>query len=164
MELISNAAHKVRSLTSAASDVTAEFQDTAARIKVLTAAREQLLVLMNRSGTVAEILQVSGEVTRTTEQLEVLLGRVKQITTQVEFSLITLLCHLVSAQPPEQPGWLAHILSSSLSALGIISLFILEVILRVLIFSPLLAFAFFFVYFVAKIIMARFPIIHDSSK
>ena len=127
MELISKAAHKVRSLTSTASDVTAEFQDTAARIKVLTAAREQLLVLMNRSGTVAEILQVSGEVTRTTEQLEVLLGRAKQITTQVEFSLITLLCYLVSAQPIES-GWLVRILSSSLSALGVISLLFLEVI------------------------------------
>ena len=72
-----------------AMDVTAEYVDLESRIKVLKDTQEQLLSLLKKAKTVEEALHVRRALDEITMQLEVALGRMRQLQNMISFSTLT---------------------------------------------------------------------------
>jgi hypothetical protein len=73
-----------------ASDVTAEYVDLDSRIKVLRSTQAQLLELLTKAKNVEETLAVRRALDQVTMELEVALGRMRQLESQIAFSTLTL--------------------------------------------------------------------------
>lgn len=87
-----------RSLT--AEDVSDQLVDFQARLKNLRKSEEALLKIMERSGTVRDVLQVSQQLSNTRESIERISAQLKSLQNQVAYSTINLnLQAAVSAAP-----------------------------------------------------------------
>jgi hypothetical protein len=72
-----------------AQDVTAEYVDLDSRIKVLRDTQAQLLDLLGKAKTVEEALHVRRALDEVTMELEVALGRMRQLSDQIAYSTLT---------------------------------------------------------------------------
>ncbi len=72
-----------------AQDVTAEYVDLESRIKVLRETQSQLLQLLGKAKTVEEALHVRAALDQVTMELEVALGRMRQLGDLISFSTLT---------------------------------------------------------------------------
>jgi hypothetical protein len=79
----------VEARTLQAQDVTAEYVDLESRIKVLRETQTQLLELLAKSKTVEEALHVRKALDNVTMELEVALGRMRQLSDLIAFSTLT---------------------------------------------------------------------------
>lgn len=79
----------VEARTLQAQDVTAEYVDLESRIKVLRDTQAQLLDLLGKAKTVEEALHVRRALDDITMQLEVALGRMRQLTDLIAYSTLT---------------------------------------------------------------------------
>jgi hypothetical protein len=87
-----------------AEDVSDQLVDTQARLRNLRKSEEMVLKIMERSGSVGEVLQVSNELSNIRESIERLDAQLRNLQNQVAYSMITLnLEEAVSASKP-QPG------------------------------------------------------------
>lgn len=73
-----------------AQEVTAEFVDLESRIRALRETQLQLLDLLSKARSVDEALQVRAALDDINTQLEVLQGRMRQLSNQIAFSTLTL--------------------------------------------------------------------------
>lgn len=71
-------------------DVTEEFYDAQARLKVLAAKEARLLGLMDRAANIAEIISVENELSKTRGEIEVLSGRLQLLANATQYSLINI--------------------------------------------------------------------------
>ncbi|MEQ8236199.1 MAG: DUF4349 domain-containing protein [Syntrophomonadaceae bacterium] len=78
-------------------DVTEEFYDAQARLKVLEAKEARLLGLMDRAANIAEIISVENELSKTRSEIEVLSGRLQLLANATQYSLINI--NLVEGVP-----------------------------------------------------------------
>lgn len=69
-------------------DITEEFIDTKARIKVKKQYKEQLLALLRQSRTLTETLEIQKQLSALQEETESIEGRMKYLANQVEYSTI----------------------------------------------------------------------------
>jgi len=69
-------------------DVTEEYYDADARLRVLKAKEERLVGLMGKAGNVNDIISIENELGKTRAEIEVLAGRLKYLTNATEYSLI----------------------------------------------------------------------------
>ncbi len=110
-------------------DVTTQVADVDARIRTQRESIARLQELIKKAGTVAEVAQVEGELTRRQAELESLLARQKALSAQVAQSPITLtlLSPTTPVQPTEEPpgfmlglkrGWAAFTAFIGLLALA----------------------------------------------
>ncbi|BDG60878.1 DUF4349 domain-containing protein [Caldinitratiruptor microaerophilus] len=86
-------------------DVTEQYVDLEERIRSKEAHLTRLRQLLNRSGSVKELMEVEQEIDRVTAELESLQGRVRLLANRVDFSTIVL--NLYEPQMPapiEEPG------------------------------------------------------------
>ena len=88
---------EVRSEISNSRDVTDEYVDNQASLVNLRAAEEQLIKLMERAGSVQELLEVQREVTRVRGDIERLQGRIKLLEETSAFSLMNVSLQLAPA-------------------------------------------------------------------
>ncbi len=72
------------------SDVSAEFVDLTARLKNLKAAEEQFIALIQRSGKLSDVLEVTRELNNTRSQIEQLQGQLDYLSRQINLSSITI--------------------------------------------------------------------------
>jgi hypothetical protein len=79
----------VEARTLQAQDVTAEYVDLESRIKVLRDTQTQLLDLLGKAKTVEEALHVRRALDQTTMELEVALGRMRQLSDLIAYSTLT---------------------------------------------------------------------------
>ena len=79
---------EVNDKTITAQDVTEEYYDSQARLKVLKAKEERLLGLMDEATNITEIISVENELTKTRSEIEVLTGRLQFLTNATEYSQI----------------------------------------------------------------------------
>jgi hypothetical protein len=79
----------VESRTLQAQDVTAEYVDLDSRIKVLRETQTQLLDLLGKAKTVEEALHVRRALDQVTMELEVALGRMRQLSDLIAYSTLT---------------------------------------------------------------------------
>lgn len=71
-------------------DVSEEYYDSEARLKVLKAKEERLLGLMDKAVNITEIINVENELSKTRSEIEVLSGRLQYLSNATEFSLINI--------------------------------------------------------------------------
>jgi len=71
-------------------DVTEEYYDSQARLKVLQAKEQRLLGLMDKAATITEIISVENELTKTRSEIEVLTGRLQYLSNITDFSQINI--------------------------------------------------------------------------
>ena len=91
-----------RNLT--ADDVTNQIVDIQARLRNLRQTESSLLQIMQRSGSVGDVLKVTQELSKVRQSIEQIDAHLKNLTNQVAYSTITL--HLeaaVSSTTPQQP-------------------------------------------------------------
>jgi hypothetical protein len=81
---------KVVNEDSRSSDVTAEFTDLDARLRNLEATEVQLLSLLGRATTIAEILQVQDRLNNTRSEIEQVKGRIALLTKLTDLATITI--------------------------------------------------------------------------
>jgi len=80
----------VEARTLNAQDVSAEYVDLESRIKVLRETQAQLLELLGQAKTVEEALHVRNALDNVTMELEVALGRMRQLDDLIAFSTLTI--------------------------------------------------------------------------
>lgn len=87
-----------------AEDVSAQIVDAQARLRNLRKSEESLLKIMERSGEISHVLEVSRELSRVREQIEQIDARVQNLKTQVRYSTVELtLAAAVASQPVGRP-------------------------------------------------------------
>ncbi|MEM6252662.1 MAG: DUF4349 domain-containing protein [Cyanobacteria bacterium P01_D01_bin.156] len=87
-----------------AEDVSTQIVDARARLRNLRKSEESLLKIMERSGEISHVLEVSRELSRVREQIEQIDARVQNLQTQVRYSTIDLtLGAAVVSQPIGRP-------------------------------------------------------------
>lgn len=90
-----------RSVT--AKDVTEQVADVDARIRTLRESIERIRALMKKAGSIADIAQVEGELTRRQSDLESLLATQKALKNQVERAPITIMLIKPGQVDPQNP-------------------------------------------------------------
>jgi len=70
-------------------DITEQYIDLDSRLKNLTAAEEQLLSIMRRSGSIQDILAVEQQLTYTRQQIEQIQGQMKYLRESSDLSTLT---------------------------------------------------------------------------
>lgn len=87
-----------------AEDVSTQIVDAQARLRNLRKSEESLLKIMERSGEISHVLEVSRELSRVREQIEQIDARVQTLQSQVRYSTIDLtLAAAVTSQPVGRP-------------------------------------------------------------
>ncbi|MEM1253719.1 MAG: DUF4349 domain-containing protein [Cyanobacteria bacterium P01_H01_bin.21] len=87
-----------------AEDVSTQIVDAQARLRNLRKSEESLLTIMERSGEISHVLEVSRELSRIREQIEQIDARVQNLQTQVRYSTVDLtLAAAVASQPIGRP-------------------------------------------------------------
>ena len=76
-----------------AQDVTEEYSDVDARIRNLQAAETQLLLLLERTGTVEDLLKVENRLAEVREEIEKLQGRLNVLDNRIALATIHVLLH-----------------------------------------------------------------------
>jgi hypothetical protein len=77
-----------------AEDVTEEYYDAEARLKVMRAKEERLLGLLDKAGSITDIISIENELGQTRSEIEVLTGRLKYLSNAVDYSTV----HVALAQ------------------------------------------------------------------
>ena len=94
-----------------ARDVTEEYTDTDSRIRNLQAAEVQLLALLERAGTVEDLLKVENRLAEVREEIEKLQGRLNVLENRVALATILVLLHAppdVSVEVTAESPPIAH--------------------------------------------------------
>jgi len=90
IDFFKSLAEKVSYEGTQAEDVTEEYIDLQSRLKNLEATEAQLLKIMERSGTIPEVLAVQKELTNVREQIESTKGRIQYLERSVQMASITI--------------------------------------------------------------------------
>lgn len=94
----------VKSISVSGQDVTQEYTDLESRLRNLEAQEIILLDLMEQSRDVSDSIEVQGELSYVTEQIEIIKGRMNYLDNMVSFSTIDI--YLFEPQPiSDDPGW-----------------------------------------------------------
>jgi len=74
----------------ATEDVTEEYYDSEARLKVMKAKEIRLLSLMEKAGSIEDIIKIENELSQTRSEIEVLSGRLKYLTNATDYSQVNI--------------------------------------------------------------------------
>lgn len=104
---LSDLAVKVDSENTSTQDVTEEYVDLNARVKVLEATEQQLLTFLERTQNVDESLKVYRELTNVRSQIEQIKGRMNYLQKSAAMSTITVQLRPEEKEKPivEEEGW-----------------------------------------------------------
>jgi hypothetical protein len=69
-------------------DVTEQYYDAEARLKVMRAKEERLLSLLDKANSITDIISIENELGQTRSEIEVLTGRLKYLTNAVDYSAV----------------------------------------------------------------------------
>ncbi|MBD0267703.1 MAG: DUF4349 domain-containing protein [Cyanobacteria bacterium Co-bin8] len=125
-----------------AEDVSDQLVDLSARLRNLRQSEAALLKIMDRSGKIPEVLEVSRELSTVRESIERLAAQQQQLNQQVTYSTITLtLTSAIATTPNPRP--LGETVSTSWQAatqsVGTFTVGLLKISLWLLAYSPYLA-------------------------
>lgn len=124
-----------------AEDVSTQIVDAKARLRNLRKTEESVLKIMERSGEISQVLEVSRELSRIRAEIEQIDARVKNLQSQVRYSTIDLtLAAAIAPQPIGRP--LAEIIGTTwrdaTQSVGDLTVGLMQVGLWLLAYSPYL--------------------------
>ena len=122
-----------------AEDVSTRLVDLQSRIRNLRKSEEALLEIMERSGSIADVLEVTQELSTVRDAIERSDAQLKSLQNRIAYSMISLT--LVSTQPSlpivsPVADILSHTWRSATSSLRAVSISLLQLLLWLLAFSP----------------------------
>ena len=123
-------------------DVSSQLVDLQARISNSQQSEAALKEIMSRSGDIADVLEVSRELSKVRQEIEQMKAAQKNLQTQVRFSTISVSLSSAIAQTPNQPAFttqLANTWNSSTSSVGNFTTDLLQLGLWLLVYSPYIA-------------------------
>lgn len=124
-----------------AEDVSTQIVDSKARLRNLRKSEESLLKIMERSGEISHVLDVSRELSRIREQIEQIDARVQNLQAQVRYSTVDLtLAAAVAPQPVGRPltETISRTWSEATQSVGDLTVGLLQLGLWLLAYSPYL--------------------------
>lgn len=89
VQALHNIAIDVKSEQTTGQDVTEEYTDLASKLRNLEASEAQLLALMEKAGSIEEILAVQKELVSTREDIEITKGRMQYLEQSADLALFT---------------------------------------------------------------------------
>ena len=116
---------KVRERSIAAEDLTNDITDSDARLRNLRRTEEDIRGIMDRSGSVAQVLNAEDQLSHVREQIETLESELKEMRGRVSYATIDVAMELEAAPAPAEPGAASQLQQAwtdalhSLFALGI---------------------------------------------
>lgn len=122
-----------------AEDVSTQLVDLQARVRNLRNSEEALLEIMDRSGSVADVLEVARELSNVRETIERTDAQLTNLQNQVAYSTITLtLVSNVQLTPPTSPigETLGATWATAIASMRSLSVGMLQLVLWLLAFSP----------------------------
>ncbi|MEL6138601.1 MAG: DUF4349 domain-containing protein [Cyanobacteria bacterium J06628_6] len=133
----------VENRTVTAEDVSTQLVDLQARVRNLRKSEEALLEIMDRSGSIADVLEVSRELSNVRQQIEQLDAQYKNLQTQVSYSTLelTLQSPVAAAVRDARPlgKTLGTTWQSATRSVGELTTGLLQLGLWLLAYSPYLA-------------------------
>lgn len=143
----------VRNQSITTEDVSNQLVDLRARLSNERKSEEALQKLMERSGDVSDILEVSRELSNVRENIERMDAQLTSLTNQVSYSTISVsLESAIAAKNPQTPigRQLSNTWSSATSSFGSFTTGLLQIGLWLLVYSPYL-----FIVFGAAVLLKR---------
>jgi hypothetical protein len=132
----------VRDRTISTEDVSTQLVDIQARLSNARKSEAALQEIMTRTGAIADVLQVSRELSTVRESIEQMSAQQKNLQTQVSYSTISLNLESAIALSPNKPVFsrqLANSWESATSSVGDFTTDLLQLGLWLLAYSPYLA-------------------------
>ncbi|MBF2035115.1 MAG: DUF4349 domain-containing protein [Leptolyngbyaceae cyanobacterium T60_A2020_046] len=126
----------VRSQSLTAEDVSTQLVDLRARVRNLRKSEEALLDIMERSGSIADVLEVSRELSAVREAIERAEAQLQALQGQVSFSTITLTMESTALPPLGQATPLGQTWQRAIRSVGAVNVGLLRGALWLLAFSP----------------------------
>ncbi|MEM8805424.1 MAG: DUF4349 domain-containing protein [Cyanobacteria bacterium P01_G01_bin.38] len=129
-----------RSIT--AEDVSSQLVDLQARLRNLRKSEAALQKIMERSGSIDEVLEVSREISTVRQQIEQLAAQLKSLQTQVSYSTIELniAAAVTTAEQPRPLGKkVGETWQNATQSVGSLTVGLLQIGLWLLAYSPYLA-------------------------
>lgn len=128
-------------------DVTLEYTDLESRLRNLEAVEEQLTNILDSATTVSDTLDVYSELTSIRSQIEVIKGQLEYLGSQVDYSYITITLALSeSGMDIVDNAWKpVGVFKSALSALVELGKYLLNIVIWMLVFSPVIGIVVFVV-------------------
>jgi hypothetical protein len=122
-------------------DVSSQLVDFESRLRNLRKSEETVLKIMDRSGSVGDVLKVSQELSNIRNSIEQIDGQVQSLKRQVAYSTITLSLKAAIAQTPQgrsvgnqlQDAW-----TESTHSMGVLTTRLIQLGVWMLVFSPYL--------------------------
>ena len=132
----------IRSRSITTEDVSRQLVDIQARLSNARKSEEALRELMERSGEISDVLEVSRELSSVRQKIEQMAAQQKSLETQVRYSTITLTLESAIALVPKQPSVQNQLASSwdaATNSVGSFTTDLLQVGLWLLVYSPYVA-------------------------
>ena len=131
----------VRSRSITTEDKSRELVDLAARLSNARKSEAALQALMERSGDISDVLEVSRELSNVRQSIEQMSAQQQSLQTQVSYSTITLSLESAIAQAPSKPAFSRQLASSwnaATNSVGDFTTDLLQLGLWLLAYSPYL--------------------------
>ncbi len=121
-------------------DVTQEYTDLQSRLKNLKATETQLVKILETADTVEDTLAVFNQLSSTRSQIEVLEGQIKYLDNQVDYSYLTVNLSLsdVGKEVKDEKWEPFGVVKSAFSALVDFGIGIVDMLIWVIVFSPVI--------------------------
>lgn len=132
----------VRAQSIAAEDLSSQIVDNSARLRNLRRTEGDILKIMDRSGSVGQVLEAENQLTQVREHIETTDAEVKSMLYRVHYSTIDVTLEAEVASVPSAPAGLAQLATAWASATHAVvqfSLGILASLIWILAFAPFVA-------------------------
>ncbi len=132
----------MRSRSISTEDVSGQLVDLQARLSNSRKSEEALKEIMSRSGDIADVLEVSRELSNVRQSIEQMTAAQKSLQTQVRYSTISLTMESAIALSPTKPAFsrqLSNSWEAATSSVGEFTTGLLQIGLWLLAYSPYLA-------------------------
>ncbi|MFN2529095.1 MAG: DUF4349 domain-containing protein [Candidatus Baltobacteraceae bacterium] len=129
----------VRTQSIAAEDLSTQIVDSSARLRNLRRTEGDILKIMDRSGSVGQVLEAENQLTQVREQIETTDAEVKSMLYRVHYSIIDVSLEAEIASVPSAPAGIAQLATawaSAIHALVQFTLGILASLIWILAFTP----------------------------
>lgn len=122
-----------------ADDLTDNITDSAARLRNLRRTEADIRKIMDRSGSVSQVLEAENQLSQVREQIEQLESQLKSMHGRVKYATISIDLEAEVSRAPVQPAALAQLSSSwhaAIAALSQTTIGLIAVLMWLLVFAP----------------------------
>jgi hypothetical protein len=132
---------KLREQSTSAQDMTGDITDSAARLRNLRQTEADIRAIMNRSGSVSQVMDAETQLSSVREQIETLEAQLKSMLNQVAYATIDIDMQAEASTAPVQPtaqAQLASTWNAAIASLGQTTIGLVGALLWTLVFVPYL--------------------------